>query len=81
MSFLLLESGGKILLENGIDHLLLEGLGIPPLLINRRLSAVSLSPLANADPWSIDPQRTIQLAPGAQSTPWSIDPQRTIEIP
>ncbi len=56
------------------------GLAVVPLLINRRLCAVSLSPLANPDAWSIDPQRTIQLPPGAQSTPWSIDPQRTIEI-
>ncbi len=56
------------------------GFSAPPLLINRRLSAVALSPLANSDAWSIDPQRTIQLPPGAQSTPWSIDPQRTIEI-
>jgi len=41
-----------------------------PLVITRELHAIALSPLATADAWSIDPQRTQELAP-ASGDPFS----------
>jgi hypothetical protein len=79
MSYLLLESGAHVLLEDDVSHLLLEGGGVA-LLITRQLSSSLLAPGASSTPWSIDPERTQLLTelttPG--ETTWSEEYSSTL---
>jgi hypothetical protein len=72
MSYLLLESGSDLLLEDDVSHILLELVGTPLLITQEYHSAlIRTSPSLTA--WSIDPERTQQLSeltsPGV--TMWS----------